>query len=82
MILFENYQMKMSNKWFTVNDLLAECKYQVEKGNGNKEIRISSDDEWNDYHRLFFSFTDWEKDIKELDEFDSIEDKENAIILG
>jgi hypothetical protein len=70
------------NEWFTVYDLLKECEYQIEKGNGNKKIYISSDDEWNDYHQLFFTFTDWIEDIKALDEYDSIEDKENAIILG
>ena len=42
----------------TVAELYARCKIQMFKGNGDKTILISSDDEGNSFHQLFFSFTD------------------------
>lgn len=44
-------------KAMTINDLLEECKKEVVKGNGNKTIMISSDDEGNSYHYLWYAFT-------------------------
>lgn len=44
-------------KGMTVNDLLRCCKQQVALGNGEKKIMISSDDEGNQYHELFYQFT-------------------------
>ena len=41
----------------TINDLLNECKKQKAKGNGNKKILISNDDEGNGFHQLFYGFT-------------------------
>lgn len=41
----------------TVSELLALCQEQVDNGNGNKKIVISSDDEGNNYHSLFFGFS-------------------------
>ena len=44
-------------KALTIKDLLNECKRQVAIGNGNKTIMISSDDEGNSYHYLWYAFT-------------------------
>lgn len=38
----------------TVNDLYNVCKEQIAKGNGDKKIMISGDDEGNSYHYLFY----------------------------
>lgn len=48
-------------KSMTVEDLLKCCKSQVAKGNGKKKILISSDDEGNGFHELFYQFTDIEQ---------------------
>lgn len=42
----------------TINELLAACQEQVDKGNGDKRIAISNDDEGNGFHMLFYLFTD------------------------
>lgn len=41
----------------TVKALLEICKEQIAKGNGNKMIVISDDNEGNGYHGLFYGFT-------------------------
>jgi hypothetical protein len=82
-------------KALTINDLLKECKKQVAKGNGDKTIMISSDDEGNSYHYLWYSFTSIEeyekpmilpngKEYKENFYFTSnnVASKEDTIILG
>lgn len=47
-------------KALTINDLFKECKKEIAKGNGNKTIMISSDDEGNSYHYLWYAFTSME----------------------
>ena len=74
------------NKPITINQLLELCKEQVIKGNGNKSIMISSDDEGNGYHYLWYAFTDGEE-MKDVDCFDMCVDEEVAkiedtIVLG
>ena len=49
--------MARKNQAITVSQLLQECIKQIQKGNGRKHIIISSDDEGNEYHELFFSFS-------------------------
>ena len=44
-------------KALTVNELLSECLHLQKEGKGNQRILISSDDEGNGYHELFFGFT-------------------------
>lgn len=81
-------------KALTINDLLKECMKQVRKGNGDKVIMISSDDEGNSYHYLWYSFTSIEE-MEEPIEFkgqvievpfefanENIAKKEDTIILG
>ena len=72
-------------KGMTVKQLLAECMIQVDKGNGNKEVLISSDDEGNEYHTLFFTFCDDKKQLnaaKGLGMFHDNQKAEEVILLG
>ena len=68
----------------TINELKKLCEEQIKKGNGNKKILISDDDEGNGYHELFYSFMS----TKELEKymFTSFpvdkEELKNYIILG
>lgn len=41
----------------TVKQLLKACKEEVAKGNGDKHILISGDDEGNSFHELFYLFS-------------------------
>lgn len=73
------------NLGLTINELLEECKKQVKKGNGDKHILISSDDEGNSFHSLFYTFTD-----KSCSDFDNLlvradsrhHNKDNCVLLG
>lgn len=82
-------------KPLTVKELMMLCSKQVQKGNGDKVIMISNDDEGNGYHYLWYAF----QTVKEMEkpfEYngrmitpDPIEDvcediakKEDTIILG
>ena len=58
----------------TVNDLLELCKQEVENGNGDRKIFLSNE-EGNDYHALYYDFTEAEDLFKDVDtdvEFDLI----------
>lgn len=78
----------------TVKDLEQACAKQIKNGNGDKVIMISSDDEGNSYHYLWYLFTTIEqmeepitigdKEIKSEFEYvdERIATKENTIILG
>lgn len=65
----------------TVKDLYEECKNQIAKGNGDKLVLLSSDDEGNLYHTLYYSFTD---DVDEIEAcmFDSTKSAEEIVLLG
>lgn len=81
-------------KVLTIKDLKKECEKQIKQGNGDKVIMISSDDEGNSYHYLWYSFTTIEKmeepviigtkeyksDFEYCDE--KVAKKEDTIILG
>lgn len=81
-------------KALTINRLLKECKKQIALGNGNKTIMISSDDEGNNYHYLWYAFTPmevmeepikignklYENEFEFADE--KVAKKEDTIILG
>lgn len=41
----------------TIMQLYAECVKQINAGNGKRHIMISSDDEGNSYHELFYGFS-------------------------
>lgn len=63
----------------TVAKLLTICKEQIAKGNGDKNIYLSDDDEGNGYHEMFYGFSE---DVAELDMWGSIDEPDKAIILG
>lgn len=74
-------------KALKVKDLYEIVKQEIDKGNGNKTIMISNDDEGNGYHYLWYAFTDSET-MKQDDTFMwSVDEKnvdtiENTIVLG
>lgn len=81
-------------KALTINDLKRACELEIRKGNGHKTIMISSDDEGNSYHYLWFTFTPMET-MEEPFEFqgkmvtipfefadERVAKKEDTIILG
>lgn len=69
-------------KQLTINELLKFCRQQVKKGNGNKKIVVSKDNEGNDYHGLFYAFTEINEDEKEYYPiYDSETDDINEIIV-
>ena len=82
------------NKPLTVKQLKIYCEKEIRKGNGDNVIMISSDDEGNGYHYLWYPFTPisvmeepiviGNKTYKEKFEFvdERIASKENTIILG
>ena len=72
-------------KGITVEQLFNYCEEQIKKGNGSKEILISTDDEGNGYHTLFYAFTDDPNVIKSIAEESYIHDNndlDNVVILG
>lgn len=74
-------------KPLTINELYKECEKQIKKGNGNKVIMLSDDDEGNGYHYCWYSFTNIEDalDTYIQDDYlinERIAKKEDTIILG
>ena len=70
-------------KALTIKDLYKECKYQINKGNGDKVIMISDDDEGNGYHYCWYLFST--PDELMLDDYiinEKVAEKDNTIILG
>lgn len=71
------------NKGITVKELLNECKKQIKNGNGDKHILISSDDEGNGFHTLFYGFTDNLEDIRAYEDvFCDNSNPEEIVLLG
>ena len=82
------------NKPITVKQLKKLCDEQIKIGNGDKVIMISSDDEGNGYHYLWYSFATVEEmeepikigDMEYQEEFyyadERIAPKNETIILG
>lgn len=70
-------------KQLTIKDLKRFVDRQVEKGNGDKFIVISGDNEGNSYHGLFYGFTDDIGEIKMLSDmiYDSVEVNPNKIVI-
>jgi hypothetical protein len=82
------------NKPITIYELEKFCAEEILRGNGKKAIMISSDDEGNNYHYLWYGFTT----IKQMEEpiklgnkvyecpfefaDERIAKKEDTIILG
>lgn len=70
-------------KAISVAELYSACKYQISKGNGDKIVLISSDDEGNSFHKLFLTFTDNVATISNLKYALPFEtDPNNVVLLG
>ena len=52
----------------TVEQLFHLCREQIINGNGKKKILISADDEGNGYHALYYSFSDIENAIGDIND--------------
>lgn len=67
----------------TIKDLKRFVDEQMKKGNGDKFIVISDDNEENGYHGLFYQFTDDVEDIEMLSDmvYDSVEVNPNKIVI-
>ena len=63
----------------TVKELLKLCVKQIAKGNGDKIILISNDDEGNGFHDLIYEFTE---DVAGNDIWGEISNPQDKIILG
>lgn len=48
-------------KTLTIADLARMAEHQVRMGNGDKKILISTDDEGNGFHELFYAFSNAEE---------------------
>jgi hypothetical protein len=67
----------------TVKELLKACQEQVAKGNGDKGILLSRDDEGNGYHSCFYLFSEDVFEFTDPEEMQMpAEDLANCIILG
>lgn len=67
----------------TVEELYIACQEQIEKGNGNKIVLLSGDDEGNNYHTLFQLFTDNKYEIESAsDIFQDNNDPDDVVLLG
>ena len=71
------------NKGITVKELYEMCREQIVKGNGDKHILITSDDEGNSYHTLFYAMDDNIENIRYAlsIEYDNHTEDE-AVLLG
>ena len=70
------------NLGVTVKELLFMCAEQMDKGNGNKHIIISRDDEGNGFHTLLYGFTTNREELESILEDDKEHTINNCIALG
>lgn len=49
----------------TVKELYKYCKEQIDKGNEDKIIVISDDEEGNGYHDLYYAFSEVNEELDE-----------------
>ena len=69
----------------TVKLLRMLCDEQIKKGNGDKVILMSDDDEGNGFHTMFFAFTDEQAVLNMFAEeglFNDKNDPKKVVILG
>lgn len=69
------------NKGITVRELYAMCAEQIVKGNGDKHILITTDDEGNGYHTLFFAMDDNIENIRYALEIEHDHHTEDEVVL-
>lgn len=75
----------MATKGMTVKELYDDLHQEILAGNGDKTILISSDDEGNSYHTLWYtvqSNVDEIKKIKEGTWFHDDDNPEEVVLLG
>lgn len=70
------------NEPITINKLKKLVDEQIKKGNGNKVIMISDDDEGNGYHYLWYAFSTAKDFVEEDYIMKDIAPLEDTIILG
>ena len=72
--------------YLTVRKLKAACDDIIAKGHGDKAVFISSDDEGNGFHELFFLFMTDKEDVEKFlnDTYSRNNDipVDNIVILG
>ena len=74
----------------TIDELLALCKYEHDRGNGNKRILVPSDDEWNEYHQIWDGFFSGKSNAQYIEDYqysqtlvkDNKDLSKNWVILG
>ena len=74
--------MKGEHLGITVNELKKLVDEQIAKGNGEKHIIISDDDEGNGFHTLFYGFADEHLEDYLAVEHDGTHTEENCVALG
>lgn len=72
------------NKQLRVQDLYKLCEQEIKKGNAQRILVISDDNEGNGFHGLFYGFTEiTEKDKEYYPIYDSVEtDIKKILVLG
>ena len=70
----------------TVKDLYRDLRQLMREGRGDDYVVVSSDEEGNAYHGIFYGVTDDAKTIRECIEcsngiYDSVTDDPNKIII-
>lgn len=72
----------MAKTW-TIKELKKACENEISKGNGDKIIMISKDDEGNGWHYLFYGFVDYDVDYDWNEDLDTrLSNKSNTVLLG
>lgn len=69
-------------KPITIEALKIMCEWEIKRGNGDKVIMISQDDEGNGYHYLWYTFASVDEAGAEDSVNENVATKENTIILG
>lgn len=72
-------------KGLTVEQLMYLCAEQIKKGNGNKEIYISADEEGNRFNPLYYAINDDTSEIKQIKKYGAIANNVNTdkiVLLG
>ena len=69
------------NKGITLKELTHMCIEELKKGNGDKYVLISSDDEGNSFHTLFFGFSTSSEDIEYALEVEHDNHEPNEVII-
>lgn len=77
-------------KGLTIDELLVLCKYEHDRGNGNKRILVPSDDEWNEYHQIWDGFFSGKSNAQYIEDYqysqtlvkDNKDLSKNWVILG